>query len=214
MRSAARRRHMGGTTAPAAAAAEGNATAAAKPDADRDRQPSSACGATAANRARRRSARDLLVADEVPVSRPLAALAGFGGLLFAARPVLLVFLRFGALGPLLARGWRRRRQVAGAGRRYRREAGDERPAARAFEQALRGRGEIAARVRGKERLIRRDGIDGDGIVPSQHLATPLEQAAHARRVSWDGIDREIRLERFRRALLDDQVVRLGGLPRA
>src|SRR3954471_12937551 len=209
---------MGRTSTAAAAAAdtsaaapEGNAAAAAKPDADRDRRPSSA---TAADRPRRRSAGDLLVADEVLIPRALSAPAGFGGLFFAARPLLLVFFRLGVLGPLLARGWRRWRQVAGAGRRYRRQAGDERTGARALEQALRGRGEIAARIRGKESLIRRGGIDGNGIVPGQHLATPIEQAAHARRIGCDRIDREICLERFRRTLLDDHLIRLGGLPRA
>src|SRR5262245_44929412 len=213
MRSAARGRHMGWTAA-SATTTEGNAAATAKPDADRDRRTSAAARATAARRPRRRPAGDLFIADEVLVSRPLAALAGFGGLLLAARPLLLVFFRLGVLGLLLARRRWFRRQTAGAGGSYRRQAGDERAAARAVEQALRRHGEIAVRIRGEEGLIRRDGIDGDGIVPGQHLATPLEQAAHARRIGCDGIDREIRLERLRRALLDDHLVRLGRLPRA
>src|SRR5262245_6032487 len=96
---------------------------------------------------RRRSLRDLFVADEI-FSAPGAFALRLGR---AAR--LLLLLR--ALGFFLAHGWRHLR--ARAGRRA--KAGNEGPAARPLAEPLRGRRQVAVGISRQEGLVRRHRVE-------------------------------------------------------
>src|SRR5215510_15181489 len=117
------------------------------PDADRHRR---ADRRSPGSGTRRRSLRDLFVADEI-FSAPGAFALRLGR---AAR--LLLLLR--ALGFFLAHGWRHLR--ARAGRRA--KAGNEGPAARPLAEPLRGRRQVAVGISRQEGLVRRHRVERDG----------------------------------------------------
>src|SRR5262245_32056075 len=100
---------------------------------------------------------------------------------------------------------------AGAGRREGVRRVADRAGAGALDQAVGGTGEVACRIAGEEVLVGRDRVDGDGLVPGNHLQAAIDDRAHGRRQRLRRVERQVRLIGLDLILADDDVV---GVARA